>query len=146
MKGPVLVISAPSVGLAAPAYAADKAAVVAAYADLAEAGHEGSAITIKRLQGAVSALIAPPSADALKDAKLDAIMSQLGRTEIVADAGFAHDQMIERGNVTGEAKVMGGANALIGQTRSIERAVSPRGLEQIDCECADSLDNPSAVF
>ena len=41
---------------------------------------------------------------------------------------------------------MGGVNALIDQTRSIERAVSALGLDAIAFEGSDSLDNPSAVF
>jgi putative iron-regulated protein len=41
---------------------------------------------------------------------------------------------------------MGGVNGLIEQTRSIERVVTALGLDGIDFEGSDSLDNPSAVF
>ncbi|MEM6624189.1 MAG: imelysin family protein [Pseudomonadota bacterium] len=79
-------------------------------------------------------------------AKLDATMFALGRIKVAAEAGFTYDQMLERGNAAGEALVMGGVNALVDQTRSIERAVSALGLDQIAFEGSDSLDNPSAVF
>ncbi|MEO1494982.1 MAG: imelysin family protein [Pseudomonadota bacterium] len=96
----------------------------------------------------VSDLVA--AADATLDAemrsKLDATMFALGRIKVAAEAGFTYDMMLERGNASGEALVMGGVNALIDQTRSIERAVSALGLTQIAFEGSDSLDNPSAVF
>ena len=89
---------------------------------------------------------ANPALDAEMSGKLDATMAALGRIKTAAEAGFAYDQMLERGNAAGEALVMGGVNALIDQTRSIEIAVSALGLERIAFEGSDSLDNPSAVF
>ena len=41
---------------------------------------------------------------------------------------------------------MGGVDALIAQTRSIERAVGVLALENVAFEGSDSLDNPEAVF
>ena len=55
--------------LALPAWGADKAAVVATYADIAQAGYEDSLATAKRLGAQVDALIAEPSAEALQAAK-----------------------------------------------------------------------------
>ena len=52
-----------------PAVAADKAAVLETYADIAAAGYEDSLITAKALQEAVAALIAAPSEDTLAAAK-----------------------------------------------------------------------------
>ncbi|MEL7466615.1 MAG: imelysin family protein [Pseudomonadota bacterium] len=89
---------------------------------------------------------ANPALDAEMSAKLDATMAALGRIKTAAEAGFAYDQMLKRGDAEGEALVMGGVNALIDQTRSIEIAVSALGLERIAFEGSDSLDNPSAVF
>jgi putative iron-regulated protein len=91
---------------------------------------------------------------AAKDANLDAEMQRklshtmmsLGRIKTAAEAGFAYDQMLERGNAAGEALVMGGVNGLIDQTRSIERVVTVLGLDQIAFEGSDSLDDPNAVF
>jgi putative iron-regulated protein len=54
--------------------------------------------------------------------------------------------MLATGNAAGEALVMGAIDALIAQTRSIERAVSALGLDTIAFEGSDSLDNPDAVF
>ena len=78
--------------------------------------------------------------------KLDASVIALGRIKTAAEAGFAYDQMLEKGNAAGEALVMGGVNALIDQTRSIERVVAALGLEAIEFEGSDSLGNPSEVF
>jgi len=52
-----------------PALAADKAAVLETYADIAAAGYEDSLITARALQEAVAALIAAPSEDSLAAAK-----------------------------------------------------------------------------
>ena len=54
--------------------------------------------------------------------------------------------MLERGNTSGEALIMGATDALIDQTRSLERVVAQLGLEAIAFEGSDSLDNPNAVF
>jgi len=78
--------------------------------------------------------------------KLSATMLALGRIKSAAEAGFAYDQMLERGNEAGEALVMGGVNGLIDQTRSFERVVAALGVDQIAFEGSDSLDDPEAVF
>ena len=70
----------------------------------------------------------------------------LGRIKTAAEAGFAYDEMLARGNAGGEALIMGGVNGLINQTRSIERVVVALNLGGIEIEGSDSLDNPSAVF
>lgn len=89
-------------------------------------------------------------ADAAVDAelrgKLSTSMQMLGRIKTAAEAGFSYDQMLAQGNAAGEALVMGGVNALVDQTRSIERAVSALDVTQVGIEGSDSLDNPSAVF
>lgn len=78
--------------------------------------------------------------------KLSTTMMALGRIKTAADTGFKYDQMLERGNAAGKALIMGGVDALVDQTRSIERVVSALGLSQIAFEGSDSLDNPDAVF
>ncbi len=89
-------------------------------------------------------------ADAAVDAeltgKLSTTMMKLGRIKTAAEAGFSYDQMLEQGNAAGEALVMGGVDALVDQTRSIERAVAVLALDGVAIEGSDSLDNPSAVF
>ena len=84
--------------------------------------------------------------DAEMQRKLSATMMALGRIKTTAEAGFAYDQMLERGNEAGEALIMGGVNGFIDQTRSIERIVTTLGLDQIAFEGSDSLDDPEAVF
>lgn len=78
--------------------------------------------------------------------KLGATMMALGDIKTAAEAGFAYDQMLERGNAGGEALIMGGVNGLIDQTRSIERVVTALGLDGVAIEGSDSLDDPNAVF
>ncbi|MEM9844573.1 MAG: imelysin family protein [Pseudomonadota bacterium] len=78
--------------------------------------------------------------------KLSQTMRRLGQIKTAAEAGFRYDQMLERGNAGGEALIMGGVNALVDQTRSIERVVAALGVSAIEFEGSDSLDNPEAVF
>ncbi|MCZ4351921.1 peptidase [Roseovarius aestuarii] len=87
-----------------------------------------------------------PALDGEMHSKLSSTMMALGRIKTAAEAGFAYDQMLERGNAAGEALIMGGVDGLIDQTRSIERVVSALGVSQIEFEGSDSLDNPDAVF
>ena len=54
--------------------------------------------------------------------------------------------MLARGNAEGEALIMGAVDALVDQTRSIERAVAALGLDRIGFAGSDSLDSPDAVF
>nr|WP_321462012.1 imelysin family protein [uncultured Cohaesibacter sp.] len=84
--------------------------------------------------------------DAELTGKLDTTMLKLGAIKSAAEAGFSYDQMLARGNAGGEALVMGGVNALVDQTKSIERVVSALKLNDIEFEGSDSLDNPTAVF
>ncbi|MEM1360295.1 MAG: imelysin family protein [Pseudomonadota bacterium] len=87
-----------------------------------------------------------PSLDVEMQTKLAATMMALGRIKSTAEAGFAYDQMLERGNAAGEALVMGGVQGLIDQTRTIERIIAALGADGISIEGSDSLDNPDAVF
>ncbi|WP_417515404.1 imelysin family protein [Minwuia sp.] len=59
---------------------------------------------------------------------------------------MSYDQMIGEGNAAGNAMVQKAIDALVTQTRSIERIVAALELGQIDFEGSDSLDNPKAVF
>ena len=84
--------------------------------------------------------------DAEMKGKLSDAVMALGRIKIAAEAGFAYDQMLERGNAAGEALIMGGVNGLIDQTRSIERVIAALGVDGVGIEGSDSLDDPEAVF
>jgi putative iron-regulated protein len=96
----------------------------------------------------VSELVAAadPAIDADLSAALDETVLKLMEIKAVAEAGTHYDQMLATGSAAGEALIMGAVDALIAQTRSIERAVSALGLETIAFEGSDSLDNPDTVF
>ncbi len=84
--------------------------------------------------------------DARLSASLDATMSALGDIKTTAEAGMAYDQMLDPANEAGGALIQAAIDALVAQTRDIERAVSALGIDTIAFEGSDSLDNPSAVF
>jgi putative iron-regulated protein len=105
---------------------------------------DGTLISGPSLSDMVTA--ADATLDVEMQRKLSTTMLALGRIKTAAEAGFAYDQMLERGNVGGETLVMGGVNGLIDQTRTIERVVTSLGLDGIAFEGSDSLDNPNAVF
>jgi putative iron-regulated protein len=57
----------------------------------------------------------------------------------------SYDQMIGEGNDQGNAVVQHAIDALLDQTKSLERAVATLDLKTITFEGSDSLDNPSKV-
>ncbi|KMK65220.1 imelysin family protein [Puniceibacterium sp. IMCC21224] len=77
---------------------------------------------------------------------LAATMARLTELRDAAEGGFSYDMMLARGNAEGEALIMNAVDALVAQTRGIERAVAALGVDQIGIEGSDSLDNPNAVF
>jgi putative iron-regulated protein len=97
---------------------------------------------------ALEDLVAAGNADLDEEMKdrLDATMAALGRIKTAAEAGFHYDQMLARGNEAGERLIMDGVNALIDQTRTIERITAELGVDGITIEGSDSLDDPDAVF
>jgi len=96
----------------------------------------------------LSELVAEADADVDSALRVDLnqTMIELGQIKAAAEAGFSYDQMLARGNAAGEDLIISAVDALVTQTRSIERAVSALGLDQIGFEGSDSLDNPDAVF
>ncbi len=87
-----------------------------------------------------------PNVDAELRAKLDATLASMQALAKRAETVEAYDQMIAEGNLAGNKVVQAAIDALIDQTRSIERAVAVLSLANIDFESSDSLDNPNAVF
>lgn len=79
-------------------------------------------------------------------AKLDASVAAFELLAERAEAGEAYDQMIGEGNADGNVVVQSAIDALIDQTRSIERVIAALELDGIELEGSDSLDNPNAVF
>ncbi len=107
-------------------------------------GIDGRVVSGASLSSLVAA--ADAGVDADLRAALDHTMGELGQLKAAAEAGFSYDQMLARGNEGGEALIMSAVDALVAQTKSIERAVTALNLDQIGFEGSDSLDNPSAVF
>ena len=79
-------------------------------------------------------------------ADINHTMLQLGAIKSTAEAGTSYDQLLGAGNAAGEALIMAAVDALVAQTRNIERAVAVVGLEGVTVEGSDSLDNEGAVF
>ncbi|RVV97440.1 peptidase [Mesobaculum littorinae] len=105
---------------------------------------DGSVVSGESLSDLVAE--ADPAVDEALTGALDHTMAELGQIKTAAEAGLSYDMMLERGNDAGEALVTGAVDALVAQTREIERAVTALGQDQIGFEGSDSLDNPDAVF
>ena len=89
---------------------------------------------------------ADPQTDADLRAALDATMFELAEIKIAAEAGFSYDMMLAADSEAGEAMIMSAVDALVGQTRAIERAVAVLDRHEVAFEGSDSLDDPDAVF
>ncbi len=96
----------------------------------------------------LSALVAAtsPEADENLRNQLDATMSAMEQLVDAAKRGEAYDQMIGRGNGSGNDRVQAAIDALTSQTRGIEQAAAVLQLASIKFEGSDSLDHPEAVF
>ena len=105
---------------------------------------DGSVVSGPSISELVAA--ADPAVDTQLKAELAATVTALGAIKSASDSGMAYDQMLAAGNKEGEALVMGGVNALVTQTASIERAITTLGLTGTSIEGSESLDNPDAVF
>lgn len=89
---------------------------------------------------------ADPAIDKELSDKLDVSVAKMEAIKARALAGEAYDQQIAEGNVEGNATVQAAIDALIDQTKSIERAVGSLKLSTIAFERSDSLDAPDKVF
>mgnify|MGYP003116459063 FL=1 len=92
------------------------------------------------------AAAADPAVNDELEAKLEATVTAMAIMKARGETVEAYDQMIGEGNETGNAVVQAAIDALIDQTRSIERAVAVLDLSDIEFEGSDSLDDPNAVF
>jgi putative iron-regulated protein len=79
-------------------------------------------------------------------ARIDATMDAMTAMVTAAEGDMSYDMMLAPGNDEGAALINGAVEALIAQTRGIERAVAALGLGEIAIEGSDSLDNPSSVL
>lgn len=112
------------------------------------AGHyrrvDGTTVTGPSISDLVAA--EEPALDEELRGKLDATVAAMGAMRSRAESVEAYDEMIGEDNGHGNAVVQAAIDALVDQTRSIERAVAALGLGAIELEGSDSLDNPNAVF
>jgi len=86
-----------------------------------------------------------PEVDAEVRAKLDATMQAMNALYLRALTTESYDQMIGEGNAEGNAVVQRAVDALLDQTKSLERAVAALDLKSIEFEGSDSLDAPAKV-
>ena len=80
---------------------------------------------------------------------LKALNNTLSKMQVLVDSaeldGVAYDQLISENNDAGNQKVQDAINALLAQTRVIEKSVSVLKLESVAFEGSDSLDDPEKV-
>ena len=97
---------------------------------------------------AIAELIAAkaPEVDTEIRSDRDASVAKFEAIAKAADEGEAYDQQIAEGNDEGNARIQAGIDALITQTRAIERGVAALDLGDVSIEGSDSLDNAGAVF
>ncbi|MCB1773317.1 MAG: peptidase [Gammaproteobacteria bacterium] len=105
---------------------------------------DGSRISGPSLSDLVAA--EDPAVDVELRGKLHATIGRMDAIVQSAAAGVAYDQLIGGDNAAGNAKVKAAVDALVDQTRSIEKAVTALGLETIAFEGSDSLDAPEKVL
>ena len=87
-----------------------------------------------------------PEVDAEVRAKLDATMEAMNAMYLRALTTESYDQMIGEGNDEGNKVVQNVVDALLAQTKAIERAVAALDLKSIEFEGSDSLDAPDKVM
>jgi putative iron-regulated protein len=86
-----------------------------------------------------------PEVDVEVRAKLDATMEAMNALYLRALTIESYDQMIGEDNDAGNAVVQHAIDALLDQTKSLERAVAALDLKSIKFEGSDSLDAPDKV-
>ena len=105
---------------------------------------DGSKVAGPSLSGLVAEV------DAVLDqemrARLDATQNAMASLKARAETLEAYDQMLGAENPDGNAVVQAAVDRLTEQTRTIERVVAALGLEAIEVEGSDSLDEPEKVF
>ncbi|WP_114389182.1 imelysin family protein [Notoacmeibacter marinus] len=107
-------------------------------------GPDGETVSGTALSDLVKAT--DPALDEEMRTKLDETMAAMQAIADKAEAGEAYDQQIGEGNEDGNARVQAAIDALIAQTRTIERVIAALDLGNIELEGSDSLDDPNAVF
>jgi putative iron-regulated protein len=86
-----------------------------------------------------------PALDTELRGLLAATLARFEEMKQRAETVEKYDQMIGEGNDAGNAVVQSGIDALIAQTRGIERVISALGLSA-KIEPDETLDSPDAIF
>ncbi|MBR2692157.1 MAG: peptidase [Aquamicrobium sp.] len=89
---------------------------------------------------------ADPALDKELTGKLETSVAKMEAIKARAEKGEAYDQQIGEGNKEGNATVQAAIDALVDQTKSIERVVAALKLDAIAFEGSASLDSPEKVF
>ena len=87
-----------------------------------------------------------PALNAELTGKLETSVERLHHLVALSEDGMAYDQQIGEGNAEGNDAVHSAIDALIDQTRTIERIIAALDLGGVSIEGSDSLDSPEAVF
>jgi putative iron-regulated protein len=88
-----------------------------------------------------------PAVDAALRKQLQTTMDKMTVLKKTADSGeMAYDQMIGEDNPKGNAIVQAAIDALLAQTKGIEKVVESLNLDALAFEGSDSLDEPQKVF
>jgi putative iron-regulated protein len=88
-----------------------------------------------------------PAVDAALRKQLQTTMDTMTVRKKTADSGeMAYDQMIGEDNPKGNAIVQAAIDALLAQTKGIEKVVESLNLDALAFEGSDSLDEPQKVF
>ncbi|MCG7506462.1 imelysin family protein [Mesorhizobium retamae] len=105
---------------------------------------DGSTVSGPSVADLVKAI--DPALDKEVAGKLEASVAKMEAIKVRAEGGEAYDQQIGEGNKDGNATVQAAIDALVDQTKSIERVVAALKLDAIAFEGSDSLDSPDKVF
>jgi putative iron-regulated protein len=79
------------------------------------------------------------------DSKLEATEEAMATLVSTAEAGEAYDQMLGMGNAAGNAKVQAAVDALVAQTKTLEKVIAALDIPPAAFEGSDSLDSPEKV-
>ena len=90
--------------------------------------------------------VANADLDAEMQAKLNATEAAMQAMVDEAGKGNTFDVLIGEGNKAGNQVIQNVVDALVAQTKTTEKIVVALGLDALEVEGSDSLDNPSAVF
>ncbi|MGE4369248.1 MAG: imelysin family protein [Burkholderiaceae bacterium] len=105
---------------------------------------DGSTVAGPSLSELVQA--ADPALDKEMRQRLQATQDAMQAMRNRAQTVETYDQMIAQGNTEGNAVVQSAIDALVAQTRSLERVIAALDLGSVAIEGSDSLDSPTAVF